>query len=260
VTFINHSTVLLQIGTLNLITDPIYAKRASPFSFAGPKRAHPPGIRFDDLPPIDAILLSHNHYDHCCVRTLRRLLERDRPAIYTGRGVRPLLESVGFEQVVEMNWWECIELRPDTMLTYVPARHFSGRGLFDRNKTLWGGFFLTAPEAKVYFAGDTADGPHFEAIRERLGTPDLALLPIGAYEPPEIMKPVHTNPEEAVDAHLRLGARHSVAIHFGTFPLTDEGQWDPPERLDRALSAAGLTGNDFWVLDFGEGRDLPPAR
>ncbi len=258
VTFVNHSTVLIQIDGLNILTDPIYAERASPVSFAGPRRVRPPGIRFKDLPKIDVVLVSHNHYDHLCLETLKQLYERDRPAFYTGLGNRKLLEGEGIVGVNELDWWDGASLDENVSLTFVPAQHFSARGPFDRFETLWGGFYIAGTKHRIYFAGDTGAGPHFEDVRERLGSPDLALIPIGAYLPPHIMQPVHLSPEEAVAAHLQVGARQSMAIHFGTFPLADDGQREPVERLEQALSAEGLTRSDFWVLGFGEGRNLDP--
>jgi len=256
VTFVNHATVLIQIDGLNLITDPVYGKRASPVPFAGPRRVRPPGIRFDDLPPIDAVLLSHDHYDHLCVETLTRLHERDQMPVYTGLGNAELLEDEGIAVVHELDWWQGRSLGKNVELNFVPAQHFSNRGLHDRYETLWGGFVIEGTEATVYFAGDTGDGPHFEEIADRFEAIDLALLPIGAYRPRYMMEAIHISPAEAVAAHQRLGARQSMAIHFGTFPLASDGQHEPVELLDRALTAEKLTRNEFWVLEHGEGRDV----
>lgn len=260
VTFVNHTTVLIQTGGMNILTDPIYAERASPLSWAGPRRVRQPGIRFEDLPEIHVILLSHNHYDHLCLDTLRRLQQRDHPSIYTGLGNADLLIRKGLGPVTEMDWWQNEALAEEIVITFVPAQHFSGRGLFDRYETLWGGFMIATGERLIYFAGDTGAGPHFAEIRERLGPPDLALIPVGAYRPRYIMEPVHLSPPEAVAAHRQVGARRSMATHFGTFPLADDGQREPIELLDVALGESGLTRDDFWVLDFGEGRDVPSIK
>lgn len=255
VTFVNHATVLIQFAGLNILTDPIWGERASPVPFAGPRRARPPGIRFDDLPPIDLILLSHNHYDHLCAATLRRLARRDAPGMITGLGNSPVPRRAGFASIRELDWWEAAEAG-GIEVTYVPAQHFSGRGLFDRFKALWGGFYLRAPVGTVYFAADSGAGPHFEEIRNRLGAPDFSCIPIGAFRPRAIMQPVHVSPEEAVEVHQQVGSRQSMAIHFGTFPLADDGQHEPAERLEIALKKAGLGPADFWVPAFGEGRDI----
>ena len=256
VTFVNHATVLLQVAGLNIVTDPIWADRASPVQWAGPKRARQPGFRFDDLPVIDVILLSHNHYDHMCAPTLRRLAQRDAPRVVTGLGNSRVPRSVGLTAIRELDWWEGHDLGGGITVTYVPARHFSARGMFDRMKALWGGFYLATPAARIYFAADSGWGDHFAEIGRRLGPPDFSMIPIGAYRPRSVMAPVHIDPQEAVEAHRQVGSRESMAIHFGTFPLTDDGQHEPAERLSVALARAGLTSTDFWVPAFGEGRDL----
>lgn len=257
VTFINHSTVLLQVDGVNLLTDPIYSLRASPVGFAGPRRARPPGIRFEDLPPIHGVLISHNHYDHLDLPTLKRLHQAHRPWILTGLGNARLLGRAGLGAVRELDWWDSVEAAPGLRVSFVPAQHWSGRGLGDRARTLWGGFVVKGSNHLVYFAGDTGFGPHFAQIRSRFGPVDLALLPIGAYRPAWFMRDMHLDPAEAVEAHRVLGARHSVPIHFGTFPLGDDGQDAPVEELVLARAAAGLTTADFFVLGFGEGREVP---
>ena len=259
VTFVNHATALIQMDGLNVLTDPHWSERASPVQFAGPRRHRPPGIRFEDLPPIDAVLISHNHYDHLDVPTLRRL-RRAFPAarIFTGLGVGLLLEKEHIEGAVELDWWQSVPLNGEVTLTAARAQHFSNRGLGDQNATLWTGYALRGPSGLAYFAGDTGYGPHFQELRERLGSPRLALLPIGAFRPEWFMGFVHLSPAEAVRAAQELGAGTSVGIHFGTFRLADDGQEEPPEELRRALEAAGASAPRFWVLGFGEGRDVPP--
>jgi L-ascorbate metabolism protein UlaG (beta-lactamase superfamily) len=260
VTFVNHSTVLVQLDGVNVLTDPVWSERVSPVSWAGPKRHRPPGIRFEDLPPIDIVLVSHNHYDHLDLPTLARVVARDRPRIVTGLGNRALLLKHGIgTAAVELDWWQAIELR-GLKVTVVPAQHFSGRGLADRAATLWAGFVVEGPRAgRVYFAGDTGAGPHFAQIKERLGAPRLALLPIGAYRPEWFMGPVHTGPADAIRASRELEAATSMAIHFGTFSLALDGETEPVDELTRLLAAEGAAAPRFWALDNGEARDVPPV-
>jgi len=259
VTFIGHATTLIQMDGLNILTDPVWSERASPVAWAGPKRVRPPGLRFEDLPQIDAVLISHNHYDHLDVPTLRRLAEAHRPRYIVALGNRALLESKGVRGVVELDWWQGFQPADDLQIVCVPAKHFSGRGLSDRDRTLWCGYVIQGSSGTTYFAGDTAMGPHFGEIRDRYGPIRLALLPIGAFLPRWFMAPVHVSPEEAVEAHQILDAGTSVAIHFGTFALGDDGEREAVEELYRALENAGEQRERFWVLDFGEGRDVPPV-
>ncbi len=256
VTFINHSTVLIQLDGWNILTDPIWSERASPFSKLGPKRVYSPGIAFDDLPPIDLVFISHNHYDHLDLATLKRLDESHHPKVYIPKGNRALLESIGLKKVEELDWWESVLLSSQHQLFCVPAQHFSGRGLFDRDKTLWAGFVLKGPSGMVYFAGDTGYGPHFKEIREYLGSPMLSLLPIGAFKPEWFMKPIHMSPKDAVQAHIDLASEKSVAIHFGTFQLGDEDLQEAPKELERELIDQMLSSDQFWVLEPGEGRKV----
>jgi len=257
VTFINHSTVLIQMDGLNILTDPIWSMRGSPVSWAGPKRHRPPGIRFEDLPPIDAVIINHNHYDHMDIPTLKRLMEMYHPRIYVGLGNKAFLEKKGISNAQDMDWWDSVPLTEDTTLNFAPSRHFSGRSMCDRNRTLWGSFVIKGPAGVVYFAGDTGFGPQFEEIRKRFGPPRLALLPIGAFLPRWFMAPMHLSPEEAVQAHKILGAQTSVAIHFGTFRLGDDGQFEPVEELFKALDAEEVSPKNLWILNFGEERDIP---
>lgn len=248
VTFINHSTVLLQLRGLTVITDPIFSERAGPGRFAGPKRVRAPGIVFEDLPPIDIVLVSHNHYDHLDLETLRRLDAQFHPLFLVPLGNGDFLRQEGLFNVHEMDWWQELSVKNVTF-TFTPAQHWSARTPFDKCKTLWGGFMIASSEFKTFFAGDTGMGRHFKDIRENLGAPDLALLPIGAYEPRWFMRAFHLNPKEAVEAHEILSAKESVGIHFGTFQLTDEGINRPVEDLKKALEKKNL---NFKVLDQGQ--------
>jgi L-ascorbate metabolism protein UlaG (beta-lactamase superfamily) len=251
VTFIGHATFLIQVGSIGILIDPVYAERASPFSFAGPRRAQAPGVRFDDLPPISLLLLSHNHYDHCDLRTLKLLEQRFHPAAVTPLGNGRLLRAAGFRQVEELDWWEASSAGP-LPITVTPAQHFSARGPFDRNRALWGGFMIEAGGHRILHAGDSGYGPHFREISARVGSIDLALLPIGAYEPRWFMKDIHMNPAEAVQAHLDLSARRSIAMHFGTFQLTPEGIDQPVRDLAKALRERGVPAERFRVAEVGE--------
>jgi len=255
-TFIGHATVLVQMDGVNVLTDPIYSDRASPFSTVGPKRHRPPGIRFEDLPPIHAVVLSHNHYDHMDLPTLKRLQDQyPRMKILAGLGNRQFLESKGLNHVHDLDWWQPVQVG-DVEIVATPTKHGSNRGMCDRNKTLWLGYAMKGTRGTVYFAGDTGYGAHFAQTRETLGPMRLAILPIGAFRPEWFMSPVHMGPREAVQAQKDLKAPKAMAIHFGTFSLADDGELEPVEKLQEAL-AAEVPPPDFWVLGFGEGRAVP---
>ena len=258
-TFVGHSTVLLQFEGINVLLDPIWSKRASPVSFAGPKRHRPPGIRFEHLPKIHLVLQSHDHYDHFDVPTLRRIARQWKPNFAVPLGVAPRLVSKGIaadSQIAELDWWQPAQFSDSIRITAVPARHFSGRGLRDRNRTLWAGYVIESPSGTILFAGDTAYGPHFGEIAARFPKIRLALIPIGAYRPQWFMGPVHISPSDAVRAHKEVGAATSIAIHFGTFHLADDGEDEPVTELQRALDQEKERLR-FWTLDPGEGRDIP---
>lgn len=257
-TFVNHSTVLLQMDGLNFLSDPVWSERISPVSFAGPRRHRPPGLRFEDLPPIDAVLVSHNHYDHMDLETLRRLSRAHRPAVFVGLGNAAYLTRRGVPRAMDRDWWQSASITPEVTVTAVPARHFSSRSLTDRDRTLWCGWVVTGPSGSFYFAGDTGWGAHFEAIGKRFPDLSLALLPIGAYRPRWFMAPAHIDPEDAVRAHETLGARESVAIHFGTFEQADDGELEPLVDLKAALDRREDPKPRFHVLDNGQTLELPP--
>jgi L-ascorbate metabolism protein UlaG (beta-lactamase superfamily) len=257
VTFVNHATVLIQMDGVNILTDPVWSERVSPVSFAGPLRHRPPGIGFSDLPPIDAVLVSHNHYDHMDLKTLRRLAGAHNPPVFAGLGNAAFLEKNGVPRSRDLDWWDSVPLAPGVTLTAVPARHFSSRSLFDRDRTLWCGWVVTGPSGSVYFAGDTGWGSHFQMIRDRFPNVRLALLPIGAYRPRWFMQQAHINPEEAVRAQEVLGAATAVAIHFGTFAQADDGEFEPVEDLKAVLARHPDPKPRFLTLDNGQSMELP---
>jgi L-ascorbate metabolism protein UlaG (beta-lactamase superfamily) len=250
VTFIGHATFLIQTAAGNILTDPIYSKYAGPWNL-GPRRVRPPAIAFDALPPISIVLLSHNHYDHCDLHTLGMLAKRFDPLVVTPLGNGRFARAAGIRRVEELDWWQSAQ-GSSVPITLTPAHHFSARSPFDRNQALWGGFLLRVDDSRMYFAGDTAYAPFFQQIRQRLGPIDLALLPIGAYEPRWFMQSVHMNPAEAVQAHLDLGATESIAMHFGTFQMTAEGIDEPVRALEEARRARNVPASAFRILGFGE--------
>jgi L-ascorbate metabolism protein UlaG (beta-lactamase superfamily) len=251
VTFVGHATFLIQTPEGNILTDPMYSQRAGPLNLIGPRRVRQPAILLDDLPPISTVLLSHNHYDHCDLRTLGLLATRFDPLVVTPLGNGALARSAGLRRVEELDWWQDAKTSA-VPISLTPAHHFSARGPLDKNRALWGGFVLAPGGARVYFAGDTAYAPFFRDVRQRIGPIDLALLPIGAYEPRWFMRIVHMNPEEAVQAHLDLEASQSVGMHFGTFPMTTEGIDEPLRALERARREKNVPPSRFRTLGFGE--------
>jgi CPA2 family monovalent cation:H+ antiporter-2 len=233
-TWVGHATLLVQIGNRNILTDPIFSDRSSPVSFAGPKRVRPPGLTYDQLPKIHAVVISHNHYDHMDLPSLRELEQRHAPLFIVPLGNGKLLLSEGLKNVKELDWWESVQLEGDqeAIVTLTPSLHWCARGLNDRFETLWGAYFVKNKAGRsFYFAGDTGYHTHFQETFRRLGAPDLALLPIGAYEPRWFMKDNHMNPEDAVQAHIDLQSNHAVPMHYGTFQLTDEAFDEPLQAL-----------------------------
>lgn len=266
-TWIGHATVLMQSGGLNVLTDPVFSERASPVQFMGPKRAQPPGIALADLPPIDVVLISHNHYDHLDRDSVERLSQRshDKTLFLVPLGIKPWLENLGIRNVVELDWWG-VHQHEGVEFQLTPVQHWSARGLGDRNQTLWGGWAVFASDLHWYFSGDAgysrdfADTRRRFSDRQREGGFDLALLPIGAYEPRWFMQQQHINPAEAVQAHKDLGARRSLGIHWGTFAMTDESLDQPPQDLAAARQDQGLGADDFFLLRIGETRWLEPRK
>jgi L-ascorbate metabolism protein UlaG (beta-lactamase superfamily) len=251
-TFIGHATYLLQFAGLTVLTDPIFASRAGPFGLFGPKRVQPPALRLGELPRVDIMLLSHNHYDHLDLPSLRWLVQHRRPLMVAPLGLGTWLAARGVPGVVELDWWQTHFTPAGDEIVCTPAQHWSSRWPWDRCRTLWGGFLLRTAHGSVWFAGDTGWGRHFADIKSRLGAPDYAVLPIGAYEPRWFMEPVHMNPDESVSAHLALGARRSLAMHHATFCLTDEA-YDAPKR-DLAISRNrhGVDPSSFLAPSVGE--------
>lgn len=250
VTFIGHASFLFQTPAGNFITDPIYSNAAGPWGRFGPRRSRLPGIRFEDLPHIATVLLSHNHYDHCDTPTLRAIARRFDPLVITPLGNGRLVRSLGFQRVEELDWWESTG-DAGLPITLTPAQHFSARTPFDRNRALWGGFMLHIGERRLYFAGDSGYGDFFRDVGERFGPIDLSLLPIGAYEPRWFMQPIHMNPDEAVRAHLDVRSVRSVGMHFGTFRMTIEAIDAPIIALEQARRDHRVTPAAFTTLDFG---------
>ncbi len=255
VTLIGHASFLIQAAGLNILTDPVYSERASPFSFTGPKRVNPPGIAFDDLPPVHAVLITHNHYDHLDLDTLGRLWRRHRPRLVAPLGNDAVINAAHPEIVVETrDWGGSVDLGHGVTAHVEPAYHWSARGINDRRMALWCAYVLTTPAGTIYHIGDTGfgDGRIFHAVRERFGKPRLAHLPIGAYEPRWFMAPQHMNPEDAVRAFQILGARSALGFHWGTFRLTGEGVDQPPRDLAAALGARGIPARRFTAMRPGQ--------
>jgi len=235
VTMVGHASLLIQTEGLNILTDPIWSKRASPFSFLGPKRYRDPGIAFEDLPPIDLVLISHNHYDHMDIPTLKRLHKKWNPQILVALGNQSYLEDRGILNVTEIDWWEKHPSGGDVYISSVPAQHFSARALSDRNTTLWGGYVLETPHGNIYFAGDTGYGEFISEIAKRHTSFRLALIPIGAFKPEFFMGPVHVSPTKALQMAVDIKAMTMIPMHYGTFHLADDQQDEPLESLRGAM-------------------------
>jgi L-ascorbate metabolism protein UlaG (beta-lactamase superfamily) len=251
ITFVNHSTFLIQVDGLNILTDPVWSKRTSPFSFIGPRRVRPPGIRFEDLPKIDVVLLSHNHYDHLDSNTVTALQDTFHPLFVEPLGVGRFLEEFGIASHIDLDWWTGTEVARKVYIEAVPAQHFSGRGLFDRDATLWCGYVVKTSHGNIYFAGDTGYNPStFKEIGARF-SPRVSIIPIGAYKPEWFMAPIHCSPAAAVQIHKDVKSPLSIASHFGTFPLADDGHDEAVTDLKAALLAEGISPGDFQALEEG---------
>lgn len=260
ITYINHATFLIQVDGVNILTDPVFSERASPFTWIGPKRVHAPGVPLQDLPPIDVVLISHNHYDHLDEATLLQLAAQQErpPMLLAGLGNGKLFDELGLKSHQDLGWQDSVTVN-GVEIVFTECRHRSGRGIGDQMKTLWGSFVLKTRAGNIYFAGDTGYGPHLKAAGDEYGPFALSLLPIGAYEPRWFMADVHLNPEEAVKAHQDLRSEHSVAMHFGTFRLTYEGINQPVHDLSVALQAHKVPSSRFEVLRPGETASLAIA-
>ncbi len=260
-TWLGHSTVLVELGGKRVLTDPVWGDRVSPFSWTGPERWVPPPLRLEALPALDLVVLSHNHYDHLDRPTVE-WLARERPHLpwIVPLELAATVRKFGVRQVTELDWWQTGEAAGVTV-TAVPAQHFSARNLLDRGATLWCGYVLRVGERRVYFAGDTGYHPEFAEIGRRVGPFDLALIPIGAYEPRWFMRAVHMNPEDALAAVTDVRSAHPdrpvpyiLPIHWGTYKLTDEPMDEPPRRFRQGWEAAGLELERLWLLAHGERR------
>lgn len=252
-TWIGHATVLVQVAGMNFLTDPVFADRASPVQWSGPRRWQPPGLALGELPHIDAVLLSHNHYDHLDAGSVKALARQPggSPLFVVPLGVGEWMAGAGLERVQELDWWDELVVG-EAKVHFVPAQHWSGRTAADRNRSLWGGFVVEAGRRRVYFAGDTGYSSDFRRIGERFESIDLGLIPIGAYEPRWFMGPQHVDPLEAVRIHQDVRARRSIGIHWGTFLLADEALDAAPAELAVARKAAGIAPRDFLTLRHGE--------
>ena len=263
VTWIGQATVLIQHAGINVLTDPMFSERASPVSFAGPSRVAEPGLSLDELPPIDLVVISHDHFDHLDLESIRRL--GNRPRYFVPLGLKDWMTDAGIDpaRVAELDWWQRTEvdaLAVDVEITATPAQHVSGRSLTDRNRRLWASWAVRWPDFSIWFGGDTGYNEHqFKAIGERFGGFDLAIIPIGSYAPRAYMRKFHLDPEQAVQVHRDVRARQSMAVHWGTFDLTAEHLLEPPRLLDDALRVAGIDPGAFTPFAFGESRSYLPA-
>jgi L-ascorbate metabolism protein UlaG (beta-lactamase superfamily) len=250
--WLGHASVLLRVGGLTVITDPVLSMRASPVPFAGPKRRTPPPLTMAELPPLDAVLISHNHYDHLDRASVRALARRFPQAQFlVPLGLKGWLQRQGVHRVSELDWWQSARVG-EAEFTCVPAQHWSARTPWDSNRSLWGGWVMRQRDFSFYFAGDTAYSPRLAEIGQRLGPFDLAALPIGAYAPRWFMQSMHIDPAQAVQLHRELACRRSLAIHWGAFELADEPLDEPPRLLEQALREQRVAAEDFRLLRIGE--------
>lgn len=255
ITFINHVSFLIQIDGINIITDPIWSERTSPLSFAGPKRVKAPGIKFEDLPKIDLVLISHNHYDHLDLPSVKMLYEKFDPLFICGLNMakHDILPAIKQARICELDWWEEKKFT-NIAIDYVPAQHWSKRRLFDTNKSLWGGFVIKTKMGNIYFAGDSGYSDLFKIIKDKYQNFIACLLPIGAYKPEYFMQPMHMSPHESVLTHQDLNSPLSIAMHYGTFPLADDNYHEPVNDLEKALKENKI--ENFIVLEHGQAVNL----
>ncbi len=249
--WVNHSTFLFQFQQFNVLTDPIWSKRCSPYQWMGPARKRPPGIKIEALPKIDLVLISHNHYDHLDIPTLKQLIKTDQPEFIVPLGVASTIKKIGGKVHSELDWWESAAIN-QLKIKAMPANHFSSRGLFDRDTSLWAGFILESKDIKAYYVGDTGYSNVFKEIGAREGPFDLACIPIGAYSPRWFMAPIHVDPEQAVQIHLDIQSKHSVAMHYGTFQLAEDNRLSALDDLQIALNKKNLTSDSFNTLIEGK--------
>lgn len=258
VTWIGHATLLLQLDGRNILTDPVFSERASPVQWAGPRRVVPPGIALADLPKIDIVVISHDHYDALDSDSIRQLYQRsggNQTVFLVPLGLKDWFDGLGIQKVYELDWWE-ERMTAGLKIVAVPVQHWSKRNMFSRNRSLWAGWVILSPGFRFFFSGDSGYAAHFTEIGEKFGPFDLAAIPIGAYEPRWFMRDYHMNPAEALQVHFDLKSRKSVGIHWGTFPLTDEPLNEPPEKLARVLRTQRVPEQEFIVLQHGETRVL----
>ncbi|TNE72317.1 MBL fold metallo-hydrolase [bacterium] len=254
VTWINHSTFLIQIDGVNILTDPIFSDRCSPVQWAGPKRTTPVGLALDSLPKIDFVIISHDHYDHLDTGSIEQIesIQKDNPPVwFVPLKVKERLVDWGVKNVVEMDWWDS-DSHSGFEIHCVPAQHFSGRSLSDRNSTLWAGWVLIKDNKRFFFAGDTGYSPDFKEIGKRLGPFDVSFIPIGAYNPRWFMRGVHVDPYEAIKIHKDVQSKFSIGMHWGTFSLADEDMDEPPRALKDGLQKEGIDESRFVVMKNGQ--------
>ena len=250
-TFINHSSFLIQVQGLNILTDPIWSNRCSPFQFAGPSRMRPPGVSFDSMPVVDLVLITHNHYDHLDKNTIKLLNAHHEPTFVVPLGLVSLMKKWGCKHVIEMDWWQEQSVL-GIKLSSTPANHFSSRGIFDRDKTLWCGYVIEMQNGqRIYYVGDTGYSDIFREVGTKYGPMDLSFIPIGAYKPEWFMSPIHISPGEAIQVHQDVRSKQSVAMHFGTFPLADDGPERAVRDLDLGIQLSGIEPHEFIVPQEG---------